>query len=362
MEHDTTKAAIAYHAIARALMGDYVKITKVKRRFGDWETAWRSIVGTNGLFGAAKNGNGAEQEWEKVERAGMDLVLFEDEDYPAPLRQIADPPYGLYVLRTLSNESGGVDGTNGAAPTIAIVGTRRATPEGKTIAKRFARELARYGCSIVSGLAFGIDAAAHEGCLEAQGKTMAVLAGGLDDIYPHSNRRLAERILQNGGAVISEYPPSEPPYGYRFLERNRIISGLARGALIVEAPTGSGALTTARRALDQNRDVFVVPGTITHPNFAGSHELIRQGAELVTAPEDILAAWNISPEEKISAEEKRATPEEKQVLEVLRREPQPADIDKIITMTKLEPRIANRAVSFLLIRNVIKEKGGGYTI
>ena len=181
---------------------------------------------------------------------------------------------------------------------IAIVGTRRATPEGKIIAKRFARELTSYGIPIASGLAFGIDAAAHEECVATGGATIAVLAGGLDAIYPGSNAALAQKILARHGCIISEYPLGSPPLPYRFLERNRIISGISRGTLVVEAPENSGSLATARYALEANREVFVVPGSTLHPNFKGSHRLIRQGAELVTTPEEIFEAYGITREEK----------------------------------------------------------------
>ena len=199
---------------------------------------------------------------------------------------------------------------------IAIVGTRRATPDGKSTARRFAAELARAGIVIVSGLAFGVDAAAHEGCLDAEGKTVAVLACGLANIYPRNNEPLAKKILAQGGAIISEYPPDMPAYPSRFLERNRIVSGLSKGTLVIEAPERSGSLATARFALEQNRDVFVVPGPIAHPNFKGSHALIRQGAELVTTPEDILESYGIAREKSIGAEF-AGTPEEKAILEFL---------------------------------------------
>ena len=344
--------AIYYHAVATALHGNYGSIAKLVKKFGSWKAAYEALARAD----AAAGGLGAaaadpEKEWNGLARAGIRLSLFGDDDFPAALRELGDPPFGLYARGTLPQ-----------ANAIAVVGTRRATPEGKNIARRFARELAQSGFVIVSGLAFGIDAAAHEGCLEAGGTTIAVLAGGLHDIYPHENARLAAKILEAGGAIVSEYPPGEPPYQDRFLERNRLISGLARGVLIVEAPRGSGSLATARRALDQNRDVFVVPGAIAHPNFAGSHALIRQGAELVTAPEDIFDSYGVTREEKIAAREHAASREEILILEALRGTSAPLEVDKIAAATKLEPHIVNRAVSFLVLKNSIRESGGGYTI
>ena len=282
------------------------------------------------------------------------LVAKYDPAYPAALREIPDPPDGLYIRGTIPRTK--------RLP-FAIVGTRRATPEGLQTARRFGRELAAAGFPIVSGLALGVDAAAHTGCLEAPGGiAIAVLAGGLDDIYPHENKKLGESILERGGAIVSEYPEGSPPYGYRFLERNRIVSGLSCGVLIIEAPRGSGSLATARDAMEQNRDVFVVPGSITHPNFAGSHELIRQGATLVTSPQEILDEYGVTIGEKSSWASRAATRDEMLILNALQEIAAVAHVDKIISMTKLEPRVVTSLLSLLLLRGLIREERGGYTI
>ena len=288
-----------------------------------------------------------------MDMAAIRQIAASDAGYPAQLREIAKAPKCLYVRGTLPRDG---------ALALAIVGTRRATPEGKALASRFGRELAAAGFAIVSGLAFGIDAAAHEGALEADGTCVAVLANGLASIYPHSHARLAEKILAGGGAIVSEYPPDEPPYQYRFIERNRIISGLARGTLVIEAPEASGSLATAEFALEQNRDVFVVPGSIMNPNFRGAHSLIRQGAELVTSPDDILAAYDIEIDRAAARSSSAHAPEEKLILSVLERASRPLDVDKIADMTKLEPRIVNQTLTFLLMRKIIREIKGRYTI
>jgi DNA processing protein len=184
----------------------------------------------------------------------------------------------------------------------------------------------------------------------------------LDVIYPHSHRGLAEQILARGGTLISEYPPGEPPLAYRFIERNRIMSGISRGVLIVEAPESSGALATARYAVEQNREVFVVPGGVSATNFKGSHALIRQGAELVTSPDDILEEYEIDKKEIVSARASASSPEEIVILRALAEIGGAADVDKIIAMTRLEPRTVNQTLSFLLIRGIVKETEGGYTI
>ncbi len=338
--------SLYYNALAVAFMGDRAKAAKLRKRYGSWHESYDALKTSVPI-------PDPDAEWRKLSRECVRLILFEDPEYPSLLGEITDHPFGLYIR--------GMMPPGGATP-FAIVGTRRLTPEGRNTARRFGKELAAAGFPIVSGLAFGADAAAHEGCLDAKGTTVAVLAGGLNDIYPRENARLAENILANGGAIISEYPLGAPPYPDRFLERNRIISGLSRGTLIVEAPFGSGSLATARYAMEENRDVFVIPGPITNPNFAGSHQLIRQGAELVTAPEEILASYGVTREEKIATQETLATDEEMQVIKALRDLGSTADVDKISSITKLEPRIVNRSLSFLLVRGVVKEREGGYTI
>ncbi len=254
--------ALYYNALAVAVTGDRRKLVKLLKKYGGFERAYKKLRDGTLLGGGAARAAmpDAGAEWKKLGERSVRLIFAGEKGYPPLLAEIEDRPFGIYILGTFPR---------GDTAPCAIVGTRRATPEGKSIAHRFAHNLAQAGFPIVSGLAFGIDAAAHEGCLDARGTTVAVLAGGLDDVYPRENGRLAKRILESGGAIISEYPLGAPPYPDRFLERNRIISGLRAATLIVEAPVGSGALVTARLALEQNRDVFVVPGPITQPQLRG---------------------------------------------------------------------------------------------
>jgi DNA processing protein len=202
--------------------------------------------------------------------------------------------------------------------------------------------------------------------MDAGGTTVAVLPRGLDRICPSSHARLAEKILARGGAIISEHPPGAEPFPHRFLERNRIVSGLARGTIIVECPAGSGSSATARFAAEQGRDVFIVPGPATHPNYAASHDFIRAGAELVTKPEHILEAFGLLELATSVAQTKRdygaLSPDERTVLLFLKELGAPADVDKIIQETKLEPQAVNVAISFLAIKEVIKETSVGYDI
>ncbi|MCC5861186.1 MAG: DNA-processing protein DprA [Gammaproteobacteria bacterium] len=218
----------------------------------------------------------SDQAW--LAQPGAGLITLEDADYPARLRDLSDAPPALWLLgrRELLSE-----------PQLAIVGSRNPTHDGRDIARAFAAALTKVGLVITSGLARGVDAAAHEGALAAGGDTLAVLGGGLDTIYPADHRDLGERIAASG-LLVSEYPPGTPPRRGHFPARNRLISALALGVLVVEAALRSGSLITARLAAEQGREVFAIPGSIHNPMARGCHRLIRDGARLVETCEDIL--------------------------------------------------------------------------
>jgi len=338
-----------YNALNITTESGYKNLCEAFNEAGSWEKAWLN-------FAAKKKPLlDPETEWEKLRKLGVRLILYNEAEYPPQLGEIPFPPLGIYVLGTLPSDSAAV----------AVVGTRKATSDGKELARRFAGELSGAGLAIVSGLALGIDAAAHEGCLLANGKTVAVLACGLDNFYPRSNERLAEKILASGGAIISEYPLGAEPLPYRFLERNRIVSGLARGVLVVEAPANSGSLATARFALDQNREVFVVPGSVAHPNFTGSNQLIRKGAELVTSSGEILETLGIEQEpagRQAGTFGKAETEEEIKILNALEKFRRPAAVDEIVELTNLNASDINMALTMLLMKNVVKETSDGYTV
>jgi len=277
--------------------------------------------------------------------------------FPRLLAEIPAPPIGLYIRGTLGGP---------AAPTVAIVGTRRATPAGKMLAQELARGLALRGFVIVSGLAFGIDAAAHEGCLLGGGQTIAVLPCGADKIYPRSNAGLAERILQNGGALLSEYPPGTPALPHRFLERNRLVSGLARGVLIIEAPARSGALATARFAAEQGRECLVIPGPVSHPNYEGSHELIRKGATLATKIDHVLEVFGLEnptdPATPPPLDENALSEIEKKIWALAKKAGSPIEVDKIVQIAKLQPQAVNIALTMLVVKGVMRETAEGYAL
>ena len=296
----------------------------------------------------------------------INIINKEDLRYPALLKEIPDVPEKIYVLGELPLDPP----ANG--PKIAIVGTRKATDQGKIIAKKLAEKLANLGVIIVSGLAMGIDTAAHEGAIAANGKTIAVLANGLDKIYPAQNENLAKKILELNGAIISEYEPEKPALEHQFLERNRIVSGLSVATIVIEAPERSGSIVTARLAAEQGREVFVFPGPANHPNYTGSHKLIRDGARLVSSIEDILEDLNINQISNIKNQNDKSKfknkinniKDENQLLvfEIIEKAGRPLNIDKIIEITKLEPQIANQAIAFLTIQGIIKETEKGYII
>ena len=206
-------------------------------------------------------------------------ILIEDKEYPQILREIHKPPKAIYAVGDISILN---------MEAIAIIGSRDCTLYGKEATKYFAYNLAKEGIAIISGLARGIDAEAHIGCLGAGGKTIAVLGSGLDNIYPKENIELCRKIIEKGGCIISEYPVGTKIERWNFVERNRIISGMSKGVLVVEAKEKSGTLNTVDFALEQGRDVYVVPGNINSENSVGTNHLIKQGAKIVVNYRDIL--------------------------------------------------------------------------
>jgi DNA processing protein len=224
----------------------------------------------------------AEAEIENVRKVGGDILVLDDGVYPALLRETYDPPVVLYVKGAWSECL--------ELPCVAIVGSRRCSTYGQNAALMMSRELAQRGVTIVSGLARGIDASAHRGALEAGGRTVAVMGTGLDQIYPRDHKKLADEILNHGGALVTQFPLSTPPVSENFPYRNRVISGLSLGVLVVEAAENSGSLITARLAMEQNREVFAVPGNITSRNSFGTNYLIKgAGAKLVQQWQDVAA-------------------------------------------------------------------------
>ena len=219
----------------------------------------------------------AKEEWERIQKSCVRLVTLHSPDYPRLLRHLPDPPPFLYVKGELRNTD----------TAIAIVGSRQASGYGIATTQKMARELARHGITVVSGMARGVDAAAHRGALMEEGPTIGILGCGIDIAYPRENRALFAEMATRG-ALVSEFPMKTLPLAENFPRRNRIISGISRGILVVEAAEGSGSLITAQCALEQGRDVYAIPGNIHSANSRGTNRLIKQGAKLVETVEDIL--------------------------------------------------------------------------
>lgn len=238
-----------------------------------------------------------EKEHRLIADYGVQVVTSDDSFFPAALKEIPDAPVLLYVKGDISQAQD---------LSIAVVGSRRASVYGISIAEKFSMRLSELGIAIVSGMARGIDTAAHRGCLNARGKTFAVLGCGLSNIYPLENKELMNKISANG-AVISEFPMTMEPMAHNFPRRNRIISGLSLGVIIVEASARSGALITSRFALEQGKDVFAVPGKIDHPNSQGVNSLIKQGAKLVSCIEDVLEELSPRLRDILSTSEEKKT-------------------------------------------------------
>jgi len=236
----------------------------------------------------------AETILETCRREGLHLLTFQDAAYPSKLKNIADPPILLYYKGQLPDFD--------ALPVIGVVGTRKASAYGMQTAKRMGYQIGKCGGIVVSGMAYGIDGMAMSGALTADQITVGVLGCGADIVYPLSNRALF-RDVEQYGCILSEFAPGTPPAKWTFPKRNRIISGLSNGVLVVEAPEGSGALITANHALEQGRDVFVVPGNIDQPGFVGSHRLLRDGATLVSSGWDILSEYEALYPDKIHRED-----------------------------------------------------------
>ncbi len=275
-------------------------------------------------------------------------ISVENKNYPKLLKKIKNPPKVLYVKGEIRNNES----------CFAIVGTRRFSPYGKQIALEIAGDLAEAGLTIVSGLAPGIDTFVHQATIERGKRTIAVLGTGLDkkSVYPQSNLKLAKKILETGGCLISEYEPGTPGAKFTFPQRNRIISGLSLGVLVVEAKQKSGALITADWAKTQNRKIFAIPGSIHSSNSKGCHLLIKKGAKLVESANDILKELNL---QCLTSEVKHVageTKEENLILEAIKENA--FYIDKIIKKTKLPAAIVASTLAIMEIKSKVRNLGG----
>lgn len=336
------------------------RLQKIKKYFSSFKEAFGSSVrqlteagieeNISQEFTAARPDINPDEIREKMEKEKIEVIAIDDELYPPLLKEIYSPPQLIFFKGRLRKR----DEFN-----LAVVGSRKYTTYGKMAALEIVDGLARNNLTIVSGLALGIDALAHEACLKAGGRTMAVLGSGLDkqNIYPSHNRYLAEKIADSDGAVISEFPIGMPPLRHNFPQRNRIISGVSLGVLVIEAGQKSGALITAQFALEQNREVFAVPGSIFSSASAGANELIKKGGRPVTTAADIIETLNLT---QITAhiENKKIipeTPEEKIILEHLSKEP--IHINDLVRSSKLDTKIINSTLTIMEMKGMVKNLG-----
>ncbi|GIW67277.1 MAG: DNA processing protein DprA [Candidatus Parcubacteria bacterium] len=288
-----------------------------------------------------------EEEYKKLKEIGGEIILRKEKEFPEKLRKIKEPVLGIFVLGKLNLDF---------PLTIGIVGTRKASSLGKKTAFEFSQNLAQIGVLIVSGLAYGIDLSAHQGAIEAKKENIAVIGCGLDLILKDPRKKFIEKILEVGGAIISEYPLGTPALPENFPLRNRIVAGLSDGILIIEAPIDSGALITARYALNYGKDIFVIPGSIYDKNYLGSLRLIQQGANLVIETEDILRAFDFKIPQKIK--NLSLAPKEKEIVEVLKNGG--LTIAEISQKTKIDLGQVLALLSHLEIKGIVFNQGGKF--
>lgn len=292
-------------------------------------------------------------ELAEAKARNISIITQESEDYPEALRHMYDPPLALYVWGELKQAD---------KHAIAIVGSRRTTHYGQQAARSFARELSTTGMTIISGLARGIDSFAHQGAIEAQGRTIAVIGSGLGQLYPPENMKLAEQIAADNGAVISEFPLNHRPDKKTFPMRNRIVAGWSSGVLVVECPKWSGSMITANLGLEMGKTIYAVPGPIDRPTSAGCNQLIRDGATLVTSADDILEDFETLPLNFALDSQPESTPicsldsNEQLILNALSKEE--SLVDQIVTDTQLPVSTVITSLLKLEMKRLIRQLPG----
>jgi DNA processing protein len=322
------------------------KIIKLYHKFGNFET----------LYNYLKNENkfeefNFEEEEKLLKQFGIEILTLSNIDYPEKLKNIDTPPLGIYLL-------GNKEIIKNSQLTLAIVGTRKASEYGLRIASRFSQQLSELGISIISGLAYGIDLAAHKATLKNPGKTIAILGEGIVFALQTTKRKIIEKIIENDGLIISEFSPTTPPLPYHFPLRNRIIAGLSDGVIIIEAPIQSGALITANYGLKYGKDIFVIPGEITNKNFEGSHNLIKQGAKLITNIEDILTEFNFDYQVNRKLKNLKLAPQEELIYDSLKIKEK--TIEELNKETKIAIQELLVILSYMEIKGIIKNREGKF--
>lgn len=339
------------------------RMMALKEYFPDPEKAWHAPLGAlknipgwgkiAGEFVTDRAGINVEEEWKKIKDSGIGVLSMDDPCYPSLLKETYLPPAVIYTDGEFREEE----------LRVAMVGSRKSTLYGHEAARKLAGELATMGITIVSGMAMGIDTKAHQGALDVGGRTVAVLGSGVDVCYPAQNRRLKENITRHG-VVISEFPPGTTPIPQNFPQRNRIISGISLGTIVVEAMEKSGALITADFALEQGREVFAVPGNINSPYSRGCNRLIKQGAKLVETVDDILEELELFINNKDDGEGTKqmtlADAEEEKLLTLIPF--QPTHVDEIVRLSELPLSKLNGILLNLELKGFLNQLPGKYFI
>ena len=339
-----------------------VRLGRLREHFGSLDVAWRASErelltllderSGRGII-VARSRTDPDRIMEKIAASGVDVVTVLDDDFPYLLRQISGPPPVLFYRGTLPGRE---------EPTVAVVGTRRSTSYGREATAQIAGELASAGVTVVSGLAKGIDGFAHRAAIDRGSRTLAVLASGVDIIYPPEHRQLAERVIEQG-ALISEYLPGTKPDAPSFPARNRIISGLSRATVVIEAPARSGALITASFAGDQGRDVYAVPGSILSAGSAGSNKLLRDGATVLTSAADLLEDLGLASVTESEPATQTAFPmtdEERTIYALVTAEPQ--HIDELAYSASLTISQASALMTMLELKGLVANAGAQHFV
>lgn len=326
-------------------------------RFGDAQSAWnasRRELEEAGLHPKiidnlmlVKQSAIVDQVWAKLVSSGIHLLTWEDQQYPRSLREIDQSPPVIYVRGQLSSLE---------HPIVAVVGTRRITQYGRQVTKELGTELALRGVTVVSGMARGVDAAAHQAVMDAGGSTLAVLGSGVDQIYPPEHRKMAERIAETG-AVISDYPIGTLPEAGNFPPRNRIISGLSRAVVIIEAGEKSGALITAAYAAEQGKEVFAVPGGIYSPQSRGSNQLIQEGAHIYLNPQELFEVLDLKKADSFNSARAvlPANATEAQLFSLLGREP--LHVDELQLVSGLPVEVVSSSLTMMELKGMVRQIG-----
>ncbi len=335
------------------------RLLRLQKHFSTLELAWQAKPSDYLAAGLdqrtvdylllAKNSIDPDNLLTELERHQIGVCLFTDENFPPLLKQIYDPPAILYFRGQLVTE--GI--------TLAIVGTRRISAYGAQVVKDIIPHLCQYHLITVSGLALGVDALVHQETLAVGGKTIAVLGNGLDDanLYPSSNRYLAQKIIASGGVIFSEYPPGTLPLKQHFPRRNRLIAGLSQGVLIIEGDIESGSLITAAAALEQNREIMAIPGSIYSPNSAGPNELIKKGAHLIRNYRDVMDIMDLKEISQTNEIPTPTDPQQKLIWQILSNEP--LEIDELIRQTGLGAADVNIQISIMELKKMVRKMTDG---